>query len=99
MLLNISLKKTLAKRTIITISSGPAIRSSFEAPILLIESYHVNIPIDRNRDANKRFFQDLLKRIVTPSFLRTKIVTINSITPPSVMLIADSKIGEICIDE
>jgi hypothetical protein len=72
MILNISLKKTLAKRTIITISSGPAIRSSFEAPILLIESYHVNIPIDRNRDANKRFFQDLLKRIVTPSFLRTK---------------------------
>ncbi|MGH9979406.1 MAG: hypothetical protein ACRD8Z_26755, partial [Nitrososphaeraceae archaeon] len=60
----------------------------------------VNIPIDRNKDANKRFFRDLMKRIITPSlFLRTITVTINSITPPKVILIADSRIGEICIDE
>ena len=97
---NISLKKALARRTIITISSGPAIRSSFEAPILLMESYHVNMPIDKNRDANKRFFQDLMKRIVTPIlFLRTMSVTNSSITPPKVILIADSRIGEICIVE
>jgi hypothetical protein len=65
-----------------------------------MESYHVNIPIDRNREANKRFFQDLMKRIVIPSlFLRTMTVTTNSIIPPKVMLIADRRIGEICIDE
>ena len=73
-------------------------RSSFEAPILLMESYHVNIPIDRNREANKRFFQDFEKRIIIPFiFFRKRIVTIISITPPKVMLIAESKIGETCI--
>jgi hypothetical protein len=83
-----------------TISSGPAISSSFEAPILLMESYHVNIPIDRNREANKRFFQDLKKRIVIPSFfLRIRTVTIVSIIPPKVILIAERRIGEIWIEE
>lgn len=73
-------------------------RSSFAAPILLIESYHVNIPIDKNREANKRFFQDFKKRIVIPSFFfSTRSVTIISIIPPKVILIAESRIGETCI--
>jgi hypothetical protein len=75
-------------------------RISFEAPILLMESYHVNIPIDRNKEASKRFFQDFKKSKTIPSFfLRMKIETIKSITPPKVMLIDESRIGVIWIDE
>lgn len=75
-------------------------RTSFEAPILLMESYHENIPIDRNKEARKRFFQDFKKSRTMPSFFsKTKIATINSITPPKVILIAESRIGEIWIDE
>jgi hypothetical protein len=79
-----------------TISSGPAIRTSFDAPILLIESYHVNIPNESDKDARIRFFHDLLKRNSISFFsLDIKAVTINNIIPAEVMLIAESIIGEI----
>lgn len=75
-------------------------RISFEAPILLMESYHVNIPIDRNKEAKNRFFQDFKRSKMIPSFfLRMKIETIKSITPPKVILIDESRIGVIWIDE
>jgi hypothetical protein len=79
-----------------TISSGPAIRTSFDAPILLIESYHVNIPTESDKDARIRFFHDLLKRnSISFFFLDIKAATINNIIPAEVMLIAESIIGEI----
>jgi hypothetical protein len=53
----------------ITISSGPAIRTSFDAPILLIESYHVNMPNESDKDARIRFLQDLVKRMGISLFL------------------------------
>lgn len=59
---SLSFRNSLAKSTIITISSGPAMRTSFDAPIRLIESYHVNIPNDSDRDARIRFFHNLAKR-------------------------------------
>ena len=82
--------------TMMTISSGPAIRTSFDAPILLIESYHVNIPNESDKDARRRFFHDLLKRSSISFFsLDIKAATINNIIPAEVMLIAESIIGEI----
>jgi hypothetical protein len=79
-----------------TISSGPAIRTSFDAPILLIESYHVNIPNESDKDARIRFFHDLLKRnSISFLSLDIKAATINNIIPAEVMLIAESIIGEI----
>ena len=48
--------KCANKRTII-ISIAPAISPSLEAPILLAESYHVKIPIDKNIAAGNRLFK------------------------------------------
>jgi hypothetical protein len=84
----------------ITISSGPAIRTSFDAPIRLMESYHVNIPNDNDKDARIRFFHDLVKRIDIFLFLlSTKAATSNSIIPAKVILMAESMIGEIWTNE
>jgi hypothetical protein len=78
-----------------TISSGPAIRSSFEAPILLMESYQVNIPLERDTEAKIRCFHDLPKRTDSSfSLLYTKDATSKSIVPAKVMLIDASTIGE-----
>lgn len=77
------------------ISIGPAISASFDAPILFIESYHVNIPNASDNDAMIIVLQDLVKRIIVSLyFFKTKVATINSIIPADVMLMADSTIGE-----
>jgi hypothetical protein len=90
-----SLKNSLAKNTIMTISSGPAIRSSFEAPILVMESYQVNIPLERDTEAKIRCFHDLLKSTDSSfSFLYTKAATSKSTVPAKVMLMDASTIGE-----
>ena len=84
----------------ITISSGPAMRTSFDAPIRLMESYHVNIPNDKDKDARIRFFHDLVKRIDIFLFLlSTKAAISNSIIPAKVILMAESMIGEIWANE
>ena len=82
--------------TMMTISSGPAIRTSFDAPILLIESYHVNIPNESDKDARIRFFHDSMKRIsISFFFLNIKAATNNNIIPDEVILIDESIIAEI----
>ena len=53
-LVNLSFNIKWAKNNTIVISRAPAIRPSFEAPILLAASYHVKIPIDKNIDAGNR---------------------------------------------
>jgi hypothetical protein len=79
-----------------TISRGPAISSSLDAPILLIESYQVNIPPERDNEAKIRCFHDLLNKIDSSfSFLYIKTDTSNRIMPANVMLIDASRIGEI----
>ena len=98
--MSLSLRNALAKITIITISSGPAIRTSFDAPILLMESYHVNIPNDRDKDARITFFHDLEKR--TSNFfalLSTQTITISNNIPAKVILMAESIIEEKCTNE
>jgi hypothetical protein len=78
-----------------TISMGPAMRASFDAPIRLMESYHVNIPSESDEDAKIRNFHDLVKRSGICLFLlKKKAATINSIIPANVMLVAESIIGE-----
>ena len=47
-LVNLSFNIKCAKNNTIVISKAPAIRPSFEAPILLAASYQVKIPIDKN---------------------------------------------------
>jgi hypothetical protein len=77
------------------ISIGPAISASFDAPILLIESYHANIPSERDKDATIRVLHDLTKRIIVSLyFLKITVVTSNSINPDNVMLTDESTIGE-----
>ena len=98
--MSLSLRNALAKITIITISSGPAIRTSFDAPILFIESYHVNIPNDRDKDARMTFFHDLEKRISNFfALLKTHNATINNNKPAKVILMAESIMGEKCANE
>jgi len=93
----LSFKNILAKTTIMTISIGPAMRASFDAPIRLMESYHVNIPSESDDDAKIRIFHDLVKRIRICLFLlKKKAATISSIIPANVMLVAESIIGEKC---
>ena len=89
-LFNFSFKKIRAKTTITTISSGPAIRTSFEAPILLIESYHVNIPTAKEKQAKIRLFHDLENNIAVSLLPIKKVATSNSIIPAKVMLMAES---------
>ena len=75
-------------------------RTSFDAPIRLMESYHVNIPNDRDKDARIRFFHDLVKRIsIFLASLSTCDETSNNIIPAKVILMAESMIGEKCTDE
>jgi hypothetical protein len=70
-------------------------RASFEAPILLIESYHVNIPSERDKDAKIRIFHDLVNRIIVSLyFLKIRDATSSNIIPANVMLTAESMIGE-----
>ncbi len=76
------------------ISIGPAMRASFDAPILLIESYHVNIPSESDRDAKIRIFQDLVKSIIVFLYFETRDAASSNNTPASVMLTAESIIGE-----
>lgn len=77
------------------ISIGPAIRASFDAPILLIESYQVNIPSESDEDAKISIFQDLVKRIIVSLyFLNIKIAVSNNMIPANVMLTAESIIEE-----
>jgi hypothetical protein len=79
----------------ITISRGPAIRTSFDAPILLMESYHVKIPNESDKDARTRVLDDLVKRIdISSFFLKIKAAASNNIIPADVMLMAESTIGE-----
>jgi hypothetical protein len=93
-LFNLSFKNILARRTIMTISMGPAMRASFDAPIRLMESYHVNIPSESDEDAKIRNFHDLVKSIGICLFLLKKnAATINSIIPANVMLVAESITG------
>jgi hypothetical protein len=47
-LVSLSFNIKCAKNNTIVISRAPAMRPSFEAPILLAASYHVKIPIDKN---------------------------------------------------
>lgn len=62
---NFSLKNIYARITMTMTSNGPARRTSFDAPTLLMESYQVSIPIARNTDAQKRFLLDF-ENIKTP---------------------------------
>ncbi len=79
-----------------TISRGPAIRDSFDAPILLIESYHVKIPIASDNDAGIRNLQDSPKcAIILILFLKIKAAANNNNMPAKVMLVEESNIGEI----
>ncbi len=76
------------------ISIGPAISASFDAPILLIESYHAYVPSERNKDAKIRTFKDLVKRVVISLyFLNMKDATSSNIIPASVMLTDNNTIG------
>ncbi len=78
----------------IIISIGPAISASFDAPILLIESYHANIPSERDKDTAIRVLQDLIKRIIVSLyFFKIIVETSNRIIPDNVML-TESTIGE-----
>jgi hypothetical protein len=99
-LFNRSFKNIRARTTIMTISIGPAMRASFDAPIRLMESYHVNIPSESDEDAKIRIFHDLVKRIGICLFLlKKKAATLNSIIPANVMLVAESIIGENCRED
>ncbi|HEY0580347.1 MAG TPA: hypothetical protein VGC75_06540 [Candidatus Nitrosocosmicus sp.] len=81
--------------TMIIISIGPAISASFDAPILLIESYHANIPSERDKDAVIRVLQDLTKRIIVSLyFFKIIVATNNSIIPDNVILTDEITIGE-----
>lgn len=93
---NFSSKKIRAKTTIITISSGPAIRTSFEAPILLIESYHANIPTASEEQDRMRFFDDFENMETIARLLLKNAAINNNRLPANVILIAESTIGGIC---
>lgn len=84
----------------ITISSGPATRSSFDAPILFIESYHVSIPIASDNDARISIFVDSVNStIMVLFFLKTKSAVSNNNMPAKVMLVEESTRGEIWTEE
>ena len=80
----------------ITISSGPATRSSLDAPILVIESYHVTMPIASDNDAKIITFADPVNRTTMVRFLlKAKIAVNNNNIPAKVMLVEESSRGEI----
>jgi hypothetical protein len=77
------------------ISIGPAMSASFDAPILVIESYQANIPRESDEDATIRVLQDLTKRIIVSLyFLKKSVETSISIIPDNVMLTDERMIGE-----
>lgn len=89
-LLSLSPKKNRARNKIVTVSSGPASRPSFEAPILLTESYHVKIPIARKIEAGIRNFHNL-KTVNSLLFffaVRNRKDDDNNVAPAIGMLIA-----------
>jgi hypothetical protein len=83
--LNLSLRKSQARNNTATVSRGPASRPSFEAPTLLTESYHVNIPPARKIEAGIRYFHDL--KIVI-FFLMAQVIISSNTSPANEMLIA-----------
>lgn len=57
-LFNFSWRKIRAKNRTAIISIGPANRLSFDAPILLTASYHVNIPTERKIEAGTKSLKE-----------------------------------------
>jgi hypothetical protein len=99
-LCNLSFRNNLANRTITTISSGPATRSSFDAPILFTESYHVSIPIASDNDARISILVDSVNSaIMVLFFLKIRTAVSNNNIPAKVMLVEESTRGEIWIEE
>jgi hypothetical protein len=91
-LLSRSFRKNHARNSTTVVSRGPVSVDSFEAPILLTESYQVIIPRAINADPGRRCLQDL-KTVILSFILR---VTINSSIPPaSGMLLAAIVRGDI----
>jgi hypothetical protein len=87
-----SFRKNHARNSTTVVSRGPVIVDSFEAPILLTESYQVIIPIAMNADPGRRCFQDL-KTVILSFIIR---LAINSDIPPaSGMLLEDIVRGDI----
>lgn len=70
--------------------------NSFEAPILLMESYHVNMPTARKELAKISVFHDFKNNLKIPFLFIKNNATSDSIIPAKVMLIAESIIGVIC---
>lgn len=87
-LLSLSPKKNRARNKIVTVSSGPASRPSFEAPILLTESYHVKIPIARSIEAGIRNFHNLKIVNLLLFFVALNTKDDNNVAPAIGMLIA-----------
>src|SRR5215831_18402441 len=84
----------------ITISRGPAIRSSLDAPILFMESYHVKIPIASAIDARTSSLVDFVNRFVMALFfLKPKTAVSIRKKPAAVILVAENTSGEILIDD
>jgi hypothetical protein len=87
-----SFRKNHARNSTTVASRGPVIVDSFEAPILLTESYQVIIPRAMNADPGRRCFQDL-KTVILSFIIR---LAINSDIPPaSGMLLEDIVRGDI----
>ena len=74
-----SFRKNHARNSTIVVSRGPVSVDSFEAPILLTESYQVIIAIAINIDPGRRCFQDL-KTVILSFIIR---LTMNSDIPPA----------------
>jgi len=87
-LLSLSPKKNRARNKIVTVSSGPASRPSFEAPILLTESYHVKIPIARRIEAGIRNFHKLKTVTLLLFFAARNKKDDSNVAPAIGMLIA-----------
>ena len=87
-LLSLSPKKNLARNKIVTVSSGPASKPSFEAPILLTESYHVKIPIARKIEAGIKNFHSLKTVNLLLFFLFLNMKEDNNVAPAIGMLTA-----------
>src|SRR5918911_3190595 len=91
-LLSRSFRKNHARNSTTVASRGPVSVDSFEAPILLTESYQVIIPRAINADPGRRCLQDL-KTVILSFIIK---ITINSNIPPaSGMLLAAIVRGDI----
>jgi hypothetical protein len=87
-LLSLSPKKSLARNKTVMVSSGPAIKPSFEAPILLTESYQVKMPIAKNTEAGIKMLHDLKTVILLLFFAENNRQKDNSVAPAIGILIA-----------